>query len=175
MLHRFRTHPRNAILLAYHDGELPQSSLEQVRFHLTNCRHCRKELELIGRDLLHFDRLTGKIDAGFVLEAGLSNLEKSMQVKIREAQHSASASGLLISQVLLASIQAELAIYLGAQSAQKVLDRAKTMSLGPGDLGKLIEPLMAGLLGEHGAAAVVGRVALLCESPGVSLPPSVMQ
>lgn len=168
---RLRRHPVSSDLVAYRDGELPQSSHERIESHLRGCAVCRKEMISLAEDLLYFDQLTSGVDLEMPVRAGLLKMQEAMDSYAPEAlQIPASNSELLISPMLLSSIQAELAIYLGARAAERLLARPQLMKSAPRDLVSTIEPLMASLIGVQGAVAVAQRLDLLCESAGLSGP-----
>ena len=158
-------HPTSAELIAHRDGELPRSSHERVGNHLQYCALCQKEVISIEEDFLYFDQLMSGVDVGPPVRACLLEMQKTMDTCNTEVlQGPSSKSEPLLSPMLLSSIRAELAIYLGAQAAEKVLPRTQLIKSVPGDLISTIEPLMAGLIGGQGASAVTERLTLLCES-----------
>lgn len=166
-VNRLRTHPVNADLIAYRDGELASRTRAAVKRHLERCERCRKELVLIEEDLLHFGQLANRIepDSDTLMNKGMFDLQQAMERHDAKLDQAPSTSlAITPAAEVLASVRKELAIYLGARAAEQFLAEAQSRSFVAQDLVSLVEPLMVGLLGNQGGSAVAGRVALLCKS-----------
>jgi predicted anti-sigma-YlaC factor YlaD len=175
-LNRFRIHPTNADLVAYRDGELPPANHARIKEHLQHCKRCQKETLAIEEDLLLFNHLAGEVEVQPEIEAELLELQRAMDDRIMEGPAQApSGNELQVSPTILASISKELAIYLGARAAEKLMARMRTTMFSVEDLVGNVGPLMVSLLGDRGGSAVAGRVAMLCKTTSTQAPGSVTQ
>jgi Putative zinc-finger len=164
-LKRLRMHPTNADLVAYRDGELSPGNHSRVKQHLQLCERCQNEALAIEEDLLIFGQLAHAAEIDSQEETGLRRLQEAMDARVvTGGSQPASGTVAEVSPAAVASVSKELAIYLGAHAAEKLLARLRTTTFSVEDLVASIGPLMVGLLGNRGGSAVTGKIALLCGS-----------
>lgn len=164
-LRRLWMHPTSADLVAYRDGELSPGNYSRVKQHLQLCERCQKEALAIEEDLLIFGQLAKAAEFDSQEEAGLQRLQEAMDaLVVTGGSQTVSGTVSEVSPAAVASVSNELAIYLGAHAAEKLLARLKSTKFSVEDLVTSIGPLMVGLLGNRGGSAVTGKIVLLCGS-----------
>ena len=86
-----------------------------------------------------FSHLAGEVEVQPEIEAGLLEIQRAMDDRIMEGPAQApSGNELQVSPTILASISKELAIYLGARAAEKLMARMKTTTFSVEDLWSAI-------------------------------------
>jgi Putative zinc-finger len=161
-----RSHPNEALLMAYRDNEISPREHARVENHLRHCRSCQtliSSLELGIGTLEAVARTTDFVDSR--AEIGLLQLQDALETQPTQRRDAEGVDYWFeLSEDSLLPLRSELGIYLGTRAAMQFLARAKNTLYTSQELVSAIQPLMSGLLGTESGAAVARRVAFLCSS-----------